>query len=301
MRREKDIIDVQKTAAFSLYNMDMQNVPVLLSVPHAGRDYPPELLANLRASPTELLRLEDRYADRLIQPAIASGCPAIVAHRARAWIDLNRAETDIDIGMVSGANASLNASPSSKARGGLGLFPRRLQACGELWRHPMKQADVEKRIEQLHLPYHLAVSEMLSAMRARFGMAILLDVHSMPPIPAGAASGTAHDAPPQIVVGDRFGRGAASVYAELVIGRAQAAGMKAALNTPYSGDYILQRHGDPNRGIHALQLEVDRSLYLDSDMREPTDGLKAMASFVQAVVSDLADQALGASFAEAAE
>jgi N-formylglutamate amidohydrolase len=297
MRGEKDIFDVTKTAAFTLYNADIPDIPVLLSVPHAGRDYPPELMANLRVSPAELFRLEDRYADRLIQPAIASGCAAIVAHRARAWIDLNRAATDIDIGMVFGADAYLNAAPSAKARGGLGLFPRRLQACGELWRRPMERADVEQRIEQVHTPYHHAVAELLSSIRDRFGMAILLDVHSMPPIPASADSGV----PPQVVVGDRFGRSAAAVYAELAIGRAQTAGMKAALNTPYSGDYILQRHGNPNRGIHALQLEVDRSLYLDSDLREPMGGLKAMADFVQAVVSDLTDQAMGASFAEAAE
>ena len=288
---------MKKTAAFTLYNMGIPNVPVLLSVPHAGRDYPPELLANLRVQPAELLRLEDRYADRLVKPAIAGGCPAIVAHRARAWIDLNRAETDIDIGMVSGSEKTLNASPGTKARGGLGLFPRRLQACGELWRHPIAQAEVEQRIKQAHRPYHHAVAEILSAMRVRFGVAILLDVHSMPPIPANSAQ----DAPPRIVVGDRFGRSAASVYAELVAGRALALGLKVALNTPYSGDYILQRHGDPGRRVHALQLEVDRSLYLDSELREPSAGLSAVAGFVQAVVSDLADQALGASFAEAAE
>lgn len=297
MRAKKDIFDVAKTVAFTLYNAGITDIPVLLSVPHAGRDYPPELMANLRVSPADLLRLEDRYADRLVQSAIASGCSAIVAHCARAWIDLNRAETDIDSGMVVGATAAAGSTPSAKARGGLGLFPRRLQACGELWRRPIDRADVEHRIAEVHAPYHNAVAEILSAMRKRFGVAILLDVHSMPPIPVGAA----HDTPPQIVVGDRFGRSAASVYAELVIGRAQAAGMTAALNAPYSGDYILQRHGVPDCGIHALQLEVDRSLYLDSDLREPTARLKPMAEFVQLVVGDLADQALGTSFAEAAE
>jgi N-formylglutamate amidohydrolase len=293
----KGISDMEKTAAFSLYNPDMPNIPVLLSVPHAGRDYPAELLANLRVSTAELLRLEDRYADRLVQPAVASGCPAIIAHRARAWIDLNRAEKDIDSGMLAGSDQIADAAPSSKARGGLGLFPRRLQACGELWRQPIMLADVEQRIACVHRPYHRSVSEILLAMRARFGVAILLDVHSMPPIQAGGAS----DMPPHIVVGDRFGASAASIYAELVIGRAQAAGLKVALNTPYSGDYILQTHGDPEQGIHALQLEVDRSLYLDSDLREPSAGLKTVAGFVQAVVSDLAEQAMGASFAEAAE
>ncbi len=288
---------MDNAAAFTLYNCDLPAMPVLLSVPHAGRDYPPELLANLRVSPAELLRLEDRYADRLIQPAVTAGYPAIVAHRARAWVDLNRAQTDIDVGMVAGSDMPLNIAPSNKARGGLGLFPRRLQACGELWRRPMQQADVTQRIQQVHQPYHWSVSDILLAMRARFGVAILLDVHSMPPIPADIAQ----DEPPHIVIGDRFGRSAANVYAEIVAGRAQAHGLKAALNTPYSGDYILQTHGDPARGIHALQLEVDRSLYLDSDLREPITALQSVAGFVLAVVSDLADQAISGSFAEAAE
>lgn len=288
---------MEKTAVFTCFNMDMPNIPVLLSVPHAGRDYPPELLANLRVPPAELLRLEDRYADRLIQPAISSGYPAIVAHRARAYIDLNRAETDIDTGMVAGSDTAKAPVLSAKARGGLGLLPRRLQMCGELWRSPIARGDAEQRIADVHRPYHQSVAAILSAMRARFGVAILLDVHSMPPIPIQAHE----DVQPQIVIGDRFGRSAASIFTELVVGRAQIQGIKAALNTPYSGDYILQRHGDPGRGIHALQLEVDRSLYLDSDLREPTAELVPMASFVQAVVADLADQALGASFVEAAE
>lgn len=297
MAAKKGGLDMEKAEAFTLYNCNAPAIPVLLSVPHAGRDYPPELLANLRVPPAALLRLEDRYADRLIQPAIAAGCPAIAAHRARAWIDLNRAETDIDTGMMSGSDKALQALPSSKTRGGLGLFPRRLMACGELWRHKMERADGEQRIKLVHQPYHRSVAAILSVMRARFGVAILLDVHSMPPIPAGGGL----DTPPRIVIGDRFGHSAASVYAELVADRAQALGLTAALNAPYSGDYILQRHGDPSRGVHALQLEVDRSLYLDSDLREPTILLKAVAGFVQAVVSDLTDQALGSSFAEAAE
>jgi N-formylglutamate amidohydrolase len=282
---------------FTVYHTDTLRSPVLLSVPHAGRDYPPALLENLRVSPAELLRLEDRYADRLVQPAIAAGCSAIVAHRARAWVDLNRAEDDIDSGMFTGAIGDEEAAPSSKARGGLGLFPRRLQACGELWKHPMLWEDAQQRIAGAHLPYHQSIAAILSAMHAKFGVAILLDVHSMPPLPIVAVA----QATPRIVVGDRFGRSSSTVYAELILGRAKQAGLAAALNAPYSGDYVLRRHGDPMRGIHAVQLEVDRGLYLDSNLREPGNGLKITAQFVQNVVSDLIDQGLAHSFAEAAE
>ena len=298
----KEPADVIGTVAFTCHNVDVPMMPVLLSVPHAGRDYPAELLANLRVAAADLIRLEDRYADRLVQPAIAAGYPAIVAQRARAWIDLNRAETDIDIGMFSEkGGVERPATPSAKARGGLGLFPRRLQACGELWRGPMTYDDANHRIEHYHRPYHRAVSEALHAMRARFGVAVLIDVHSMPPLPPHINSGSVAGGSPSLVVGDRFGRSAVSIYAELAMARGKAAGMETALNSPYAGDHVLQTHGDPRNGIHAVQLEIDRSHYLDSQLREPTAKLKAIASLVLAIASDFADQSIGRSFAEAAE
>ena len=284
-------------STFSVHNVEQLTQPVLVSVPHAGRDYPDDLISNLRVAPVELLRLEDRYADRLVRTAMASGFPTIIAHRARAWMDLNRAESDIDIQMIAGPDRQMAASPSAKTRGGLGLIPRRLQSCGELWRGPLPRSAVEQRIAVLHGPFHQAVSDTLSAIRARFGVAILLDVHSMPPLRPDQPD----HAPPQFVVGDRFGHSAASIHAELVLAHLRGRGFEAALNTPYSGDHILQTHGNPTRNIHALQLEVDRSLYLDSALREPSGNMGSMAALVEEIASVLADNAVGASFAEAAE
>jgi N-formylglutamate amidohydrolase len=286
---------------FTVFNTESPSLPLLLSVPHAGRDYPAELIANLRVPTAELLRLEDRYADRLLQPAIAAGFPAIVAHRARAWIDLNRAESDIDVQMLVGSQRGLVTIPSAKARSGLGLIPRRLQSCGELWRGPLHLDDVERRIIEVHRPFHQKVAAILSALQARFGIAILLDIHSMPPIPPRLGTDISVEKPPQIVLGDRFGRSAASVHAELVMAHARGQGFDVALNHPYSGDYILTLHGQPQRAVHALQLEVDRSLYLDSDLREPSRSIGPMAQFVHDVASLLVDQAVGQKLAEAAE
>ncbi len=293
--------DIDAPAPFTCYNSMVPTLPVLLSVPHAGRDYPAELLTNLRVSAAELIRLEDRYADRLVQPAIAAGFPAIVAHRARAWVDLNRAETDIDAGMFRGDCSALSAQPSIKARGGLGLFPRRLQTCGELWRAPMQTDDAAMRIEQMHRPYHRAIAKTLAQMRDRFGFAVLIDVHSMPPLASPMQDLDKEQAPPQIVIGDRFGRSAASLYAELLIEHFSARGWKAGLNSPYSGDYILQTHGQPQRDIHAVQLEIDRSLYLDHAQREPSTGMGRVAALISAIAFDMAQQKYRGNFAEAAE
>lgn len=295
---------MQQSAPFNVHNAEVSSVPVLLSVPHAGRDYPAELVSNLRVPPVELMRLEDRYADRLVQSAVNAGFPTIIAHSARAWIDLNRAETDIDTQMLAGSAKGQAAIPSAKTRGGLGLIPRRLQSCGELWRAPLAQEDVERRIAEVHRPFHQSISSILAAMRERFGTAILLDVHSMPPIPSRFGADIDTERPAQIVLGDRFGRSAASIHAELVVAHVREQGFEVALNHPYSGDFILSAHGKPQRGVHTLQLEIDRSLYLDSALREPSGDIGAISRLVHDIASLLAEQAMGSGgsgFAEAAE
>mgnify|MGYP002780365957 CR=1 FL=1 len=282
---------------FTLHNGDDPAFPVLLSVPHAGRDYPGPMLDALRVAAGELLRLEDRYADRLVQPAIAAGFPAIIANRARAWADLNRAESDYDSGMFSGSGlvTLLPApAPSAKTRGGLGLIPRRLQSCGELWRGPFCTTDYCERVEAFHRPYHQAIDRVLGLMRQRFGLAILLDVHSMPPLSAAPV-------PSQFVVGDRYGRSAGSLYSEILTAHLRQAGYKVALNAPYPGDHILAQHGNPARNIHAIQLEIDRSLYLDASLREPSQQLGQTARLVHSLAVELAGQSIGYGFAEAAE
>jgi N-formylglutamate amidohydrolase len=291
--------------AFTLHNAENPAFPVLLSVPHAGRDYPGPLLDALRVAAGELLRLEDRYADRLVQPAIAAGFPAIIAHRARAWVDLNRAEQDFDAGMFGVGRFSggqmPDAVPSAKTRGGLGLIPRRLQSCGDLWRRPFDATDYEERVVHFHRPYHQAIRDTLAAMRARFGIAILLDVHSMPPVVQPRGHNEPRFVPPQFVVGDRFGRSAADYYSESILAHLRARGFAVALNTPYAGDHILDTHGAPPRNIHAIQLEVDRSLYLDASWREPSAELPATAHLIREIATELADQAQNSHYAEAAE
>ena len=281
---------------FASWGTDMPSVPVLLSVPHAGRDYPNDIYDALRLPPAALVRLEDRYADLLTRRCVQMGHPVIMAHRARAWIDLNRDTQDVDADMVQGAQRADYPSPGVKTRGGLGLIPRRLSGEGELWKRQFTLDEVQHRITSLHQPYHDAVGAILERMRQRFGVAILLDLHSMPPI-RSAADGAA----PQFVVGDRFGKSAASIYAELLLSRLHAQGYVAALNHPYAGAYILRRHARPRANIHALQLEVDRSLYLDSDLRQPGAGLDRISALIPALVAALTDEALGSAALIAAE
>jgi N-formylglutamate amidohydrolase len=232
----------------------------------------------------------------LTRRCVELGYPVIMAHRARAWIDLNRDEQDIDAEMVQGALRSDYPAPGVKQRGGLGLIPRRLSGEGELWKRQFTLSEVEHRILSFHRPYHEAVADVLEKMRRRFGVAILLDLHSMPPIRGGTSLPV-----PQFVIGDRFGKSAASQYAELLMARLRAQGFNAALNYPYAGAYILRRHARPRANIHAIQLEVDRSLYLDSDLRYPSVGFDRINAMISNLVSALVDEALGSATLIAAE
>lgn len=249
---------------FSCKNAERPQFPILLSVPHGGRDYPPELIDNCRVPVRDLIRLEDRYADLLIRGAQEAGFTTIAAHRARGWMDLNRAEGDLDRGMISEIPDGVKLDISVKQRGGLGLIPRRLSQVGDIWKRPISYAEAQQRVDDYHRPYHETVSALLGKMRGEFGSALLLDIHSMPPV-----TNYTGDRRPDFVVGDRFGGSAASRFAEILQAQIGVEGYQCGLNHPYAGDYILRRHGMPRRNIHALQLETCRSLYLDTAFREP--------------------------------
>ncbi|MBX3594596.1 N-formylglutamate amidohydrolase [Sphingomonas sp.] len=262
--------------------------PVVLSVPHAGRDYPLALRAALRVAPATLIALEDRHADTLA--LAARGAETLfVATRPRAWIDLNRAETERDPRVDEGADPIPDGAMSLKLRSGLGLIPRRVGGA-DLWRRRFSDEEVRARIGKDHRPYHAALADALAAARARFGVAVLIDVHSMPPLARGGA---------RLVIGDRFGRAAATRFVSRIEASAHSAGVRTALNTPYAGGYVLARHADPGTNIHAIQLEFDRSLYLDRRQREPGAGFDATVALLRRVVDAVADETLP--LADAAE
>ena len=278
-------------ASFEIVGPPVPESPVVLSVPHAGRDYPPALRAMARVSTAALASLEDRWVDA-VADAARGGETMLVQRAPRAWIDLNRAEGERDPRLDEGASDAGQPIASAKVRSGLGLVPRRTSQAGELWSRRLTGAEVEARIAADHRPYHAALGETLAAARARFGAAVLLDLHSMPSI-AGAAS-------PQLVLGDRFGRAAAARFVHRLEAEVEAAGLRVALNSPYAGGHILDRHARPAAGIHGIQVEIDRALYLDR-RGELSTRFAATAELVRRMIAALADEALARPAALAAE
>jgi N-formylglutamate amidohydrolase len=290
-------------AAFTLSAPKPSSLPVLIAVPHAGRAYPPGLLAAMRNPGFAALRLEDRHVDSLAGAvARQSGAALLVAQAPRALIDLNRAEDEIDWEMLTrGAPESqVGKAPGLRTRSGLGLIPRRLPGLGELWKRRLDESELAERIAAVHQPYHQCLSAALTGLRERWGAALLIDLHSMPPL--GWRGG---QPAPEFVLGDRFGTscdGALVASSFAYFGEQRRA---AAHNRPYAGGHVLERHADPGLAIHALQLEVDRSSYLDAQLSEPGPGFAAMvqvlAGLVQRLAGEVAELGQQGRFAAAAE
>ncbi|HEY0028440.1 MAG TPA: N-formylglutamate amidohydrolase [Allosphingosinicella sp.] len=268
--------------------------PVILSVPHAGRVYSPALLRSARLPQARLETLEDRLVDRLVWRAVADGAVAVIADVPRAEIDLNRDERELDPAMVAPRPHPNDVDDTPRTRGGLGLVPARIAGVGSIWRQRIPAAEVARRVGQVHRPYHAALEAELAAARARFGIAVLLDCHSMPP-----RSESGGEAP--IVLGDRFGTSISADLIDAAERTVREAGFRVARNAPYAGGHITARHGRPGEGVHALQLEIDRSLYLAPDLRSPGPHFDRVALLIACITRALGERALEPPHAIAAE
>ena len=181
---------------------------------------------------------------------------------------------------------------SAKARAGLGLIPTRLGGVGPLWRKPFEVEDLAARLSNIHAPYHAAIARALDAASSRWGAAMLIDLHTMPPVKG--------DDVPDIVIGDRFGSSASTQLTAAAEAVLKGLGFRVAINAPYAGGYIISRHARTTANVHALQIEIDRRLYLDSALDQPGPGLARMQRVIVRLVDSLTAE-LAAEFAAAAE
>ena len=264
------------------------DVPVLISVPHAGRDYPDWLIAMCKSGAQALHALEDPLVDELVEGAIDRGIGAVVAQTPRAAVDCNRAEDEIDPTVVrSGPIPAL----SPRARGGLGIVPGRTATHGALWRQPIERHELEERLDQAHRPFHCAIDELLLRLLDRFGCALLLDCHSMPPPDSG----------PSVIIGDRYGQSAAPWMTMEAVKVVASLGFRAGVNQPFAGGHVIQRHGAPARGIHALQIEIDRRCYLQPHSSRRGTGFPKTARLFEELAMRLGTHLIDRRFSEAAE
>jgi N-formylglutamate deformylase len=255
----------------------------VFSSPHSGRWYPAEFVRQTRLGPTELRASEDAFVDRLFGSAPRFGAPLIAATAPRAYVDLNRGPEELDPSVVEGVRAT-GLNPRIAA--GLGVIPRVVAEGAPIYPAKISRAEAADRLARCHAPYHDALAALMRRARALHGVAILFDCHSMP-------SDALRTAPrirgrrPEIVLGDRFGAAAADWAAAHAQAAFEAAGFTVARNTPFAGGYITQRYGRPSQRWHAIQIEVDRGLYLDEKRVEPTAAFDDLRRALDGVVASL--------------
>lgn len=268
---------------------------VIFASPHSGCTYPDWFLENTRL-PIPLLRSsEDAFVDRLIAPALCHGAVTLSACVPRCIVDLNRGADEIDPLVVRGVpRHPLN----QRTLAGLGVIPRVVSQGRVIHDRQIDRAEAERRIDACWRPYHRALSGLIAEARARFGQAILIDMHSMPHDALSHLQGTR----PDLVLGNRHGLSAAARVSDVVCAAVEAEGWTIRRNSPFSGAYICTAYGRPAQNIHVVQLEIDRSLYMDEPTLTPRPDFDHFAARIERVIARLAaldaDQAGGRIAAE---
>jgi N-formylglutamate amidohydrolase len=265
---------------------------LLFASPHSGGVYPEEMISASRL-PVETLRAsEDAFVDRIIAGAPALGAGVIRARFARAYVDLNREPWEMDPAMFDGDLPEYARGRSARVAAGLGTIPRVAGEGRPIYARKLTFGEAKNRVELAHRPYHDALDRQLAAARTAHGVAVLIDWHSMP---AAAARGqrARGGGPCDIVLGDRFGAACSPKLTALVERELEALGYRVTRNAPYAGGYTTEYYGRPAKRTHALQIEINRALYMNETTREPTEGLERLTADAEALTRALAGMDLG--------
>lgn len=262
---------------FVLRRPPAQTAPFVFSSPHSGRFYPATFINSSRLGGTNLRRSEDAFVDEIFAAALDIGAPLIAARFPRVLVDANRAPTELDPSMFDGDLTLPVDAGSPRVSAGLGVIPRIVRQGLEIYREKVSAEIAEERLAQFYRPYHAALRQLVSETRTIFGIVFLIDCHSMP---SGAAG-------PDIVLGDRHGLSSA-LFLTLAAQQAfEAQGFRVARNIPYAGGYTTQLYGDPTQGMHALQIEINRGLYLDEETVALSPAFRCICARIAAALASL--------------
>ncbi|SHI80865.1 N-formylglutamate amidohydrolase [Wenxinia saemankumensis] len=267
--------------AFTLVRPLRRTTCVVFASPHSGRHYPDEMRRATRLDETALRSSEDAFVDELFAAAPGQGAPLIAATAARAWLDLNRAQDELDPALVEGVRRGAH---NPRVASGLGVVPRVVAGGRPIYEGKLPLDAARARIAAGWVPYHAALSDLLEESREAFGEAILIDCHSMPHEALDQGPGRRAD----VILGDRFGAAARGDLVDRIEAVFAGAGLRVARNMPFAGAYTTQAYGRPARRRHAVQVELDRALYMDEARVEKAPGFDAFRAVMDGIVADLA-------------
>jgi N-formylglutamate deformylase len=258
---------------------------VIFNSPHSGNVYPHAFLTTARLDVAALRRSEDSFVDELILGALKRGYPVMRAHFPRCFVDVNREPYELDPRMFDGRLPSFANTRSMRVAGGLGTVARVVGDAQEIYAQRIPVEDAIRRIESLYKPYHRALRRLFTRVHRDFGAAVLIDCHSMP-----STAGTKDERPrADVVLGDRYGTSCVAVVAETIEATLRAQGYVVSRNKPYAGGFITEHYGNPAVGLHAIQLELNRALYMDERTFERSASFAALAANLETLAQRLAD------------
>jgi N-formylglutamate amidohydrolase len=270
--------------AYEVLHPESHTSCVVFASPHSGRDYPWSFLRKTVLDEHGIRTSEDAFVDRLFDCAPKFGASFLKAGAPRAFVDLNRSCDELDPALIEGVRRVGN---NPRIASGLGVIPRVVAAGRSIYRGKISQAEAQGRIDTYWHPYHAMLQKLLDQARQRHGQAVLIDCHSMP---HEAMDGIAKGGMPRpdVVLGDRFGASAAGEVVDRLEAAFASAGFVVTRNAPFAGAYITQQYGRPSKGQHAVQVEIDRSIYMNEQLIRPNGNFEAVQAALRDVVQEAA-------------
>src|SRR6056297_2960093 len=270
-------------AAYHLTHPERRTTSVVFASPHSGRDYPWTFLRRTALNEHSVRSSEDAFVDQLFDCAPRAGAPFLKAGAPRAYVDLNRSADELDPALIEGVSRQ---GHNPRVASGLGVIPRVVANGQSIYTGKLTRGEAERRIVQYWHPYHAALRSQLDQAFAQFGEAILFDCHSMPHEAVEAISKRGKTRP-QVVLGDRFGASASVDVVDQVESAFVRAGLSVTRNSPFAGAYVAQSYGRPARNRHALQIEIDRSLYMDERTVLPNNNFADFQILMRSILAEL--------------
>ncbi len=283
---ERDSIVAELTPPFLVRTPAVQTSPVVFCSPHSGRIYPSAFIAASQLTPQQLRKSEDCYVDELFAAAPTFGAPLIMARFPRAYIDVNREPYELDPALFIEPLPDFANTQTTRVTGGLGTIARIVSYSEEIYAERLSLHIALERIERLYKPFHRALNDLIENTRRKFGFAILIDCHSMP------STSSMHPAVarPDFVIGDRFGSSCNRQLTRMIkqsLGRISG---NVQLNKPYAGGFITENYGKPTRNVHAIQVEINRSLYLNETTLQRSRNFTRFRNKISTLCEDIASQ-----------
>src|SRR6516165_2842900 len=283
---------VELDPPFEILEPEAHRAPVVFNSPHSGCVYPRAFLDAARLDLATLRRSEDSFVDELVLGVIERGHPVMRAHFPRCYVDVNREPYELDPRMFEGRLPSFANTRSMRVAGGLGTVARVVGDAQEIYDQRIPVDDALRRIEGLYKPYHRLLRRLMTKIHREFGAAVLVDCHSMP-----STAGPKDERPrADVVIGDRYGTSCVGIVAEVIEHALRQRGYIVSRNKPYAGGFITEHYGNPAAGLHTVQLEINRGLYMDERRFERSKAFAAVAEDLEAVadgINDIARQELG--------